>query len=496
MGQAKIQDKFDVNRINKINLQIIWGLSIMLALQGFVVYGAERGVNSLISVGTASIVATIFYFLPINKKVSGVIITLCPFFSSFYMLNALHGAPKVFLIFFGTLMMVTLYFNTRMLIIYGVIMNISLVIFYSVSPSGLLGVDASTSEIGTRLFLIDSVIFILFLITKWGNELIISSKEKEKSTLEILEKLQFTMGKIDTNTALLNDAMDNSNENITITKDSSNNITIAVQEIASGIEAEAASLSTIVYEILEGSNSANATKSMNDTLIEVSNSTISIVSEGIKEIDTMKKRMVTIDNSISTAASTVEDLQVSIKDINEFLSAIVNVSSQTNLLALNASIEAARAGEAGRGFAVVASEVQKLAEQSSSIVSNINGIILNINLKTQNTINVIKEGNIAVKDENIIVEQVNKRFNIIHSSSMKLNEIIEKETKMIEKMAELFDSVNIQTENIASIAEEHSASTEEILAEIEEQNNKIIALAGLIAEMKNISDDLNGLLNI
>jgi methyl-accepting chemotaxis protein len=65
--------------------------------------------------------------------------------------------------------------------------------------------------------------------------------------------------------------------------------------------------------------------------------------------------------------------------INELTNTIMAISSQTSLLALNASIEAARAGEAGRGFAVVATEIGNLAGQTSSAVSNINGIVDEVN---------------------------------------------------------------------------------------------------------------------
>ena len=64
--------------------------------------------------------------------------------------------------------------------------------------------------------------------------------------------------------------------------------------------------------------------------------------------------------------------------IGELTENILDIASETNLLSLNASIEAARAGEAGRGFAVVAGEISKLAEDSSKIAADIQGISNNV----------------------------------------------------------------------------------------------------------------------
>ena len=77
--------------------------------------------------------------------------------------------------------------------------------------------------------------------------------------------------------------------------------------------------------------------------------------------------------------------------INQLTQSILDISGQTNLLALNASIEAARAGEAGRGFAVVADEIGGLASQTSSTVSNINGITTEVNQAVGNMESCLQE---------------------------------------------------------------------------------------------------------
>jgi methyl-accepting chemotaxis protein len=71
------------------------------------------------------------------------------------------------------------------------------------------------------------------------------------------------------------------------------------------------------------------------------------------------------------ASDLVTRLGHSTASISEAAAMISDIARQTSLLALNATIESARAGEAGKGFAVVASEVKELAVQTDQATTSI-----------------------------------------------------------------------------------------------------------------------------
>ncbi|MEU4420358.1 methyl-accepting chemotaxis protein [Actinoplanes sp. NPDC024001] len=77
------------------------------------------------------------------------------------------------------------------------------------------------------------------------------------------------------------------------------------------------------------------------------------------------------DSQIRTLVDQMRELDQHVKQIEE-------VSRATNILALNAMIEAVRAGDAGEGFSVVADEVRKLAHRSAEAAQGIGSSITDL----------------------------------------------------------------------------------------------------------------------
>lgn len=99
------------------------------------------------------------------------------------------------------------------------------------------------------------------------------------------------------------------------------------------------------------------------------------VSEINKNMNMSKDATTEIVKQAGQSSTAAEQLNSTMKVMEDVVQLINNIAGQVNLLALNATIEAARAGEAGKGFAVVATEVKNLANQTTVATEEIAGQI-------------------------------------------------------------------------------------------------------------------------
>jgi methyl-accepting chemotaxis protein len=263
----------------------------------------------------------------------------------------------------------------------------------------------------------------------------------------------------------------------------------AVNEIADGASVQSSEL------IVMG----NVFSKLDDEIIRICSSikdvdkntkSVNIMAQGSNnELTELIETINTISSSFDSASEKIEYLGLKVSEINKITDVINGIAEETNLLSLNASIEAARSGEAGRGFAVVAEEIRKLAEQSRKSSDEINRLIKDISIETNNVVNTTHGVNKDLKEQIDIIENSVGNFKKIISSINGILPKIEEISFTAQEISKSKEEIVKSIKSTASIAEKNSASSEEIAASTQEVTISADSLANtaqLLADNSNV----------
>jgi len=389
--------------------------------------------------------------------------------------------------------MIALYFSKNLIAIYGIILNLVYLVAFFINPSNLVGNTNPVPRLLTLVIFLNTALVILFWLTKWGSELVKSVTLKEEESNKLLSKINLTMKTTSQVSSVLNENLQKFDGNIKSSKETSEGISGAVQETAKGIQEHAGSLNTISTKMSDITSLFENTKEISDDISKLSGEMLNRVEKGTEKVQDVSNQMNTANKTIVTVSNTVNELLVSIDDINKFLGGINQIAVQTNLLALNAAIEAARAGEQGRGFSVVAEEVRKLAEQSALTVSDISKITGLITTRINIAVNEVSEGVDAIDKGNDLIGDVSSYFYELKNVYEQENEKLNQEATIIDNLTSDFFKIYEEIEQIASISEQNAAATQEITAAIENQNLDMENIIVSVQEIGSLGRDLNKL---
>ena len=158
----------------------------------------------------------------------------------------------------------------------------------------------------------------------------------------------------------------NQNDGVSL-QSKSTELTSNVQVLNENATSQAASLEETAASIEEITGNIKQTS---EKALEMSNISSETKSSALKGKDLA-----------SQTASSMDEINETVININEAISVIDQIAFQTNILSLNAAVEAATAGEAGKGFAVVAAEVRNLASRSAEAAKEIKDLVENATIK-------------------------------------------------------------------------------------------------------------------
>ncbi len=489
------KDTYNIKRVHKVSLLITFAVCSLLGIQAFASGGLNRFMEFVIPACTIILLSLANYFIPTKDNVKGYLFCLIPLAVSIALFYLNEFSLHKHYIVYSTIALCTLYFKKEYILIHGVLLNVSIVSVYILRADHILGSDTSLIAFLPIIVILNIVMAILYFSTKWGRELINESYQRELHTQELLSKLQETFNNVESSTDILENSISKLNININTIKEESQHVTTSMQEMANAIQEEATSAYKINDTMVNSMEIVTETLYISKGVIDKADELTQTFGEGWSKIEQMDNQMSIIGSSITTANITVNELQTSMKTVNNLLEGITQIAEQTNLLALNAAIESARAGEHGRGFAVVAEEVRKLAEESAKIVNNITQVTTSLFNKSQEASEKVNNGEVAADEGQELIRSISSYFVNLKKSFEDTITEISKGMNKIENVTELFTETQIQVQNMASISEENAASTEEVLATTENQYREVLEISDSVSVIKDLSEQLSSMVN-
>ena len=316
-------------------------------------------------------------------------------------------------------------------------------------------------------------------------------EEISNKTVDFSEHLNQIITTIKNASSGLKEIASDLNTNVQFTNDTCNQISQAVENVASGAVSQAEDTTNAAQNISDMSDELGNIKTNANDLHSIANSMNNAKNNALNTLDELQKVNGFMTEDVNSTSNQVNATSESVEQIKKAVEMIQDIASQTKLLSLNASIEAARAGENGKGFAVVADEIGKLASQSAQssyeideilkqLVKNYEIIIQNVkntsdNMEVQNGKLVETQNVFAILENDIngTVERIAEINTMVHHLDVEIG-------KMVDMIS-----------NLSAISEENSASTEQTMASIQE----LTAVIGQVSEKaQNVNDSADELM--
>jgi len=286
---------------------------------------------------------------------------------------------------------------------------------------------------------------------------------------DLTVRADVTAGEIGTVADFFNSIIENLRDIVTQVKDTASQVNGAINKNESAIRQLA---DTAIKQSAEINRSLESVDKMTTSIKSVAESarqaaivarTASYTAEsGGTAMDLTVENILSLRETIGETAKKVKRLGESSQQISRVVSLINQIALQTNLLAINAGIEAARAGDGGQGFAVVAEEVAALAVRSSAATHEIEGIVANIQMETNEVVKAMELGTTQVVEGTRLVGDTKQSLHKILDVCHEIDELVQSISSATVSQAQTSQSVTQLMKEVAKVSELTSHSSRQI----------------------------------
>jgi methyl-accepting chemotaxis protein len=419
---------------------------------------------------------TIITFISYRKilvKPTMYLVVVIQFIFTYWIITNMPGITTYFMIYYF-MALITLYHNYRpLLLASGASIALTLYLFSHSELRDKIFKDVSGVDLMPIILFLILVSGVLIAQTVIGEKMMRKAEEKTEESKASAAKIESVLTEIKGSLLLLEEFNSKLQENIQVTGQISREVTIAFNEISSGVEVQAQSMTDISDSMHAIDGTIHTVADTSITMRDVSKRTAQVTGQGNEEMTALASEVDKVNEIVSSTVELMTDLGEQNQRISAIVTTIQDISTQTNLLALNAAIEAARAGEHGRGFAVVSGEVRKLAEHARNATEEIAMILGQIQQKTHTVSEQVLVGQQAVMASKDSVHRVVRVFTDITHNTVQVTNLAGQVEDMVQNLLTASKSIVEEVTSVSSVTQQSAASVEEVLSSVEEQHSRI-----------------------
>jgi methyl-accepting chemotaxis protein len=304
---------------------------------------------------------------------------------------------------------------------------------------------------------------------------------------DLIEKVKMQSNSVTASSVQVNQSSD-------LFSKATRDITNSISEIQQGVVQQAEDAESCLDEMDKLSNKIGEVNAKTNEISYIAVGTKESITHGMDSVKELSEKAKSTSDITAQIISNINVLEEKSKSISKIVRTINTIAEETNLLSLNASIESARAGEYGRGFSVVADQIRKLADQSVLSVKEIDGLIKEIQRKTEDAVFIAKEVENVVADQEAAVINTEKSFEIMNDQVEKLVDNVNRIIGNVHDIESTKIVALAAIENISAVSQQTAAGAQSVNDITNHQLTAVSSLNVLSQELDDNAKELEAII--